>query len=157
MALDASLQFTTIIRDDQIKKKLNKFKMQLKVLLICTFVGCAVAQRGHYAGASRPILGARYQNLDTDSRSSAVATNQVSNTAQPSPVSNIAQPSQSSNFVAPQNQGFNGNRFNGIESNRINQQYPRGNFGGFNDFGGFHGFGFPPHGPPFGHDGFYGR
>lgn len=33
----------------------------MKFFIFCTLLGAALAQRGHYAGNSKPILGARYQ------------------------------------------------------------------------------------------------
>lgn len=38
--------------------------MQVKVLIICSVVGLAMSQRGHYAGNSRRIVGMNHQNTD---------------------------------------------------------------------------------------------
>lgn len=104
-------------------------KMQFKLLIVCSFIGLAIAQRGHYAGNSRPILGERYsgQSAGTPAQSNFAAPSQGSsnvrfddkkndNTDQ---VFHQQQPSLGSGFnkpvevqqgfpFAPFNSGFNG-------------------------------------------------
>lgn len=87
--------------------------MQLKIFLTFAFIGFAAAQRGHYAGANRPILGNRYQN----------------------------QASPQANSVSPSQQTFD-NRFGGgQQSNNFQQQPGSGfvnpGFAGPADFQGF--------------------
>lgn len=145
--------------------------MQINFILICAVASCAVAQRGHYAGSGRPILGLRYQNLE-----SAAASTQSNINTQAAPVQSNT-PSQVSNNIVPPIQGSVGNRFvpnanrvnpNQINSNQIGNNLPDrnqfgefgGEYGGFGGgfpyHGGFPGFGFPPHGQ-FGQRGFHHR
>lgn len=86
--------------------------MQFKILLICSIVGLAMAQRGHYAGNSRPILGSRYQNSDSPA---AVIPPAIPSSNNIPPVQ--SQPIQQglssrfepeANSVFPQNNGFGG-------------------------------------------------
>ena len=133
------VQFKFKPRDNRfssLSKNTKQVKM-LKVLFVCSIVGVVFAQRGHYAGNSRPILGSRYQ---TDNGNAAQA-----------PAQNNLTPAQNNFAPAQQNTG-----------NRVDQ----GNqYGGNNDYYDEPAFGFgPPHYPfqgfhqqGFGSNGFNGR
>lgn len=87
--------------------------MQFKILLICSIVGLAMSQRGHYAGNSRPILGSRYQNSDSPAAVIPAAI-PSSNNIPPEQSQFTQQQGLSSRFepeansVFPQNNGFVG-------------------------------------------------
>jgi hypothetical protein len=114
-----------------VKKILNKSKM-FKLMLICSIVGVALAQRGHYAGNSRPIVGSRYETNGN-------------NNAQAPAQSNFGQQQGS----APAQQ-FSNNRFDDVQSNQGFGYQPQA-FGFGQPFFGFQQpIGFAP-------NGFYGR
>ena len=107
--------------------------MQLKFLFICTVVlGVAVAQRGHYAGNRRPILGSRYQNADTSYSRFDDSSNSL-NTPKPTP-----QPTPQTTPQLQVQTGPNPNRFN---------SYPQQQSSSFNE--GFQNQDFQYHGFPF--------
>jgi hypothetical protein len=93
--------------------------MQCKLILLCVVLGVAAAQRGHYAGQSRPIIGQRYQN---------------ENTAAPAQSNFVSNPS------VPATNRFDANT-NTVQPQYLQQQQPFG-YQQPNGFGGF-GSGFP--------------
>lgn len=127
--------------------------MQLKHLLICSIIiGSAFAQRGHYAGNRRPILGSRYQSEvqgGTYDRfngdSNALNTPQQQNGVAQSPQKG---PNTGGFNSLPQQQG-------GSVGGFMNQGFPNQGFQnqGFQNQG-FHNHGFYPQGFP---SGFFGR
>jgi hypothetical protein len=114
------------------EKKKKSFKMQLKIFVLCVVLGVVSAQRGHYAGQSRPILGQRYQNENT-----ATQSNFVTDPASPPPANRFNENSNS--IVQPQY----------VQPRPIAYQQPNvfGNFGsGFPGNQGFPQFPFAPFG-----------
>lgn len=65
--------------------------MQFGVIVICALIGFTSAQRGHYAGANRPILGTRYQNVDQTQSNVAQPSSGVVNRIDDSPVPTFQQ------------------------------------------------------------------
>lgn len=148
--------------------------MELKgILFLCAVVGAAVAQRGHYAGANRPITGSRYQNENTDqSNLVSPAANQgtplVQNQAAPVQTNQIA-PAQSNRNAPAQSNQFAPAQSNQVSPVRVDesfnpgpqQQQHHGFGGGFGQQFGGPGFDFPnpgfynfqPQGFPFGFNG----
>lgn len=119
------------------------------MLLICAVVGVAIAQRGHYAGNLRPILGSRYQNAETQAvpaQSNNVAPVQTQQApAQSAPIRQQAAPiqQQAANRFVPE-----------VNSLQYNNDYD--GFGGGFD-GGFPNAGFHQQGQGFNPVWFYGR
>jgi hypothetical protein len=114
-----------------------------KLLFICSVLGVALAQRGHYAGNSRPIVGSRYEGTNGNNGNNV-------NTARP--VQNSLTPTQS-NFPSSQGnpQQYVDNRYNDNQGFG-NQQQPFGFGGPVFPFQGFNQQAFP-----FAPNGFYGR
>lgn len=87
--------------------------MHLRFVLAVIFIGCAAAQRGHYAGASRPITGQRYESQGQN---------------------NLIEPSQQ-RFSNPSYGGFGASPYNFHQQPGAGFANP--NIGGFGNFGGF--------------------
>lgn len=105
--------------------------MQGQLLVICAFIAVVCAQRGHYAGLNRPILGSRYQ---TETAQDQVIENGLSNFVIPA----AEAPIQGGSIV--------NNRFNTVDNLPYPNVYQAMGPAGF----GSNGFGFP-------NQGFYGN
>lgn len=119
--------------------------MLYKVFVICAMCAIATAQRGHYAGSLKPIVGSRYQTQDNNAAQGqqTFASPAQAAPAQASPIAQQAVP-VAQQAVRPLQQT---NQQQITQNNRVDaypQQIQNGQFGGFgnypqDNFGGFNG------------------
>lgn len=92
--------------------------VQLKLLFISSLIiGTVFAQRGHYAGNRRVILGSRYQTADAAQASPGSVNDRFDGN------SNALNPSQQYNGYRPSQHGFDSYQQSGFGGNFPNQGF----------------------------------